>query len=131
MESRFTASDALALDVEQVERWANEVIRDGDAPTDLLVSLVVRLRNVYDLLAEYLFQTSKAQGEAGADADVPLARRPAPPPRAEARGTSERERAGSSKALGRESRTPSGATPSGQPSKPSPPPGKTRGGLHE
>lgn len=132
MEDRFTATDALALDVDQVERWVREVIADGDAPTDRLVSIVVRLREVYDLLAEYLFQASEPSQEGpGAGAD---ARRRAAlhrPPSDEARGGSERERAGSPKRLARGSRTPSGATPSGQPSKPTNPPSSTEGAFHE
>lgn len=59
MQTEFTATDALALDVEQVENWAKEVVADGDAPTPILVSLVSRLRSAADLLADYLFTTSE------------------------------------------------------------------------
>lgn len=69
--SPFTATDALALDVEQVERWCRWVVEDADAPTDTLASLVVRLRSAADTIAEYLFQTSQeAQEGAGAGADA-------------------------------------------------------------
>lgn len=69
--SPFTATDALALDVEQVERWCRWVVEDADAPTDALASLVVRLRSAADTIAEYLFQTSQeAQEGAGAGADA-------------------------------------------------------------
>lgn len=134
MSDRFTATDALALDVEQVERWAREVVKDGDAPTDRLASLVVRLRTAADLLAGHLFQTSEpstVRPEVEADADASAPRRAAPASVDEARGESERERAGSPKRLARGSRTPSGATPSGQPSKPSPPPVEREGAFHE
>lgn len=63
MHTEFTATDALALDVEQVENWAKEVVADGDAPTPLLVSLVTRLRSAADLLADYLFTTSAPAAE--------------------------------------------------------------------
>lgn len=132
MGDRFTATDALALDVEQVEKWASEVVSDGDAPTGLLSSLVVRLRTAADLLADYLFKTSEPSPvRPDADADAPLVRRAASDTGDEARGGSERERAGSPKRLARGSRTPSGATPSGRPSKPSPPPVKREGAFHE
>lgn len=132
MSNRFTATDALALDVECVERWAREVVADGDAPTDLLASLVVRLRTAADLLADHLYQTSEpAPVGPDADADAPAVRRGASATGDEARGGSERERAGSPKRLARGSRTPSGATPSGQPSKPSPPPVEREGAFHE
>lgn len=130
--NRFTATDALALDVEQVVKWAHEVVADEDAPTEALVSVVASLREAYDLLADYLFQTSEpAQEAACADVDAPPARLAASTPCAEARGGSERERAGSPMRLARGSRTPSGATPSGQPSKHSPPPSNHEGAFHE
>lgn len=55
----FTATDALLLDVEMVERWAVRVVHDGDAPTSALVNIVTRLRSTADTLADYLFRTSK------------------------------------------------------------------------
>lgn len=79
----FTATDALALDVEQVEQFAREVVNDGDAPTPLLVSLVTRLRTTADLLADYLFRTSEPTRRATeADADARLCRTPRRPRRA-------------------------------------------------
>lgn len=62
---RFTATDALALDVDMVERWAREVVADGDSPTPLLVALVTRLRAVADLLADHLYRTSEPDAGSG------------------------------------------------------------------
>lgn len=63
---RFTATDALAIDVEMVERWSKDVVADGDACTPLLVSLVTRLRASADYLADYLYRTSEPSQGAGA-----------------------------------------------------------------
>lgn len=71
MVDEWTATDCLALDVEQVETFAREVVNDGDAPTPLLVSLVTRLRTTADLLADYLYRTSEpVRSATGADADA-------------------------------------------------------------
>ena len=132
MEDRFTATDALALDVEGIERWARDVVADGDAPTALLASLVVRLRTAADLLADYLFQASEpAQEGTGAGADALRRAAPNRPPCAEARGGSERERAGSPKRLregaGRRAERPR----AGNLQSPSIPPANTEGAFHE
>ena len=64
-DERFTATDALALDVEFVEGWAREVVADGDSPTPLLVSLVTRLRATADILADHLYRTSEPADGSG------------------------------------------------------------------
>ena len=58
-DTSFTAGDALALDVECVERWVAMVVADGDSDAALLASLVTRLRSAADVLAEHLFATSE------------------------------------------------------------------------
>lgn len=125
---KFTATDALALDVEQVEKWARFVVEDSDPKTEFLVSLVVRLRSAADLLADFLFSSSEpVTGEESADAPGGE-RRAAPRPAQKRNG---RDSGGGAKPQpsGSERSVPE----SGQPSKPSPSPSISLplGGLHE
>lgn len=68
--SDWTATDSLALDVEQVEQWVGYVIEDGDGDTSALVSLVTRLRTAADRLASYLFESSDAAAPQGPGPDA-------------------------------------------------------------
>lgn len=61
-DTSFTAGDALALDVECVERWIAMVVADEDSDTALVASLVTRLRACADSLADYLYRTSEPSG---------------------------------------------------------------------
>lgn len=62
----WTAADALALDVEGVERWVGFVLADDDGDTSALASLVCRLRAAADTLADYLLRTSEPVARAAA-----------------------------------------------------------------
>lgn len=61
MSDDFTAVDSLLLDVERVERTVSYVVQDGEVAGDdsrLLVSLVCRLRQSADVLADCVYRWS-------------------------------------------------------------------------
>lgn len=55
---KWTSTDALLLDVAQVEKWATLALRDGDGSISALVDITTRLRSVADSIASYLFRHS-------------------------------------------------------------------------